>query len=283
MLKTGSKFLFALAAFGFVAAVAYAAGTSHHALGMDAIVGPLTFGYKGYVGEHSGYTILMSLSAAALFLGIFLSALRDADPEAEAQVVGLETVPDAVVPSTVNYWPVVAGFSVAAIVLGLAIGSTMFVIGFVGLTISTVEWAVRAWSDRATGDPEVNRTIRNRFMYPVEIPGTAILCIGGFVLAISRILLALPQLGSYLVFALVPIAIMGVGALVVLKPKLSQSVIAGLLLVGGLAILAGGIVAAAAGEQKPKEEHKTESGGQGEAGLRPLPAPSAAVVLVGHR
>ncbi len=283
MLKTGSKFLFALAGFGFFAAVVYAAGTSHHTLGMDAIVGPLTFGYKGYVGEHSGYTILMSLSAAALFLGIFLSALRDADPEAEAQVLGLETVPDAVVPNSVNYWPVVAGFSVASIVVGLAIGSTMFVIGLVGLTVTTVEWAVRAWSDRATGDVEVNRAIRNRLMYPVEIPGLAILGVGGFVLAISRILLALPKLGSYLVFGLVPVAIMAVGALIVLKPKLSQSVIAGLLLAGGLAILAGGIVAATAGEQKPKEEHKTESGSQGDSGLRPLGAPSAAVVEVGHR
>lgn len=285
MLKTGSKFLFALSAFGFVAAVLYAAGTANHSLGMDAIVGPLTFGYKGYVGEHSGYTILMSLSAAAMFLGIFLSALRDADPEAEAQVVGLDTVPAAVVPNTVNYWPVVAGFSLAAVVLGLAIGPTMFVVGFVGLTITTVEWAVRAWADRATGDVEVNRTIRNRFMYPVEIPGMAILGIGGFVLAVSRILLALPKLGSYLVFGLVPVAILAVGALIVLKPKLSQSVIAGLLLVGGLAILAGGVVAAAAGERKHEEKHeeKHEGGDEGEEGLRPLPAPSAAIVVVGHR
>lgn len=283
MIKTGSKFLFALATFGFVAAVLYAASTGNHLLGMDSIIGPLTFGYKGYVGEHAGYTILMSLSAAALSLGVFLSALREADPEAEAQVVGLETVPDAVVADTVNYWPVVGAFSAAAVAVGLALGSTLFVIGFIGITVTTVEWAVRAWSDRSTGDPEVNRAIRNRFMYPVEIPGIAVLGIGGFVLAISRILLALPKLGSYLVFGLVPVAIMAVGALVVLKPKVSQSVIAGLLLLGGLAILAGGIVAASAGEQKLEEKHKTEGGTHGEAGLRPLLAPSATVVVVRYR
>ena len=161
MIKTGSKFLFALATFGFVAAVLYAASTGNHLLGMDSIIGPLTFGYKGYVGEHAGYTILMSLSAAALSLGVFLSALREADPEAEAQVVGLETVPDAVVADTVNYWPVVGAFSAAAVAVGLALGSTLFVIGFIGITVTTVEWAVRAWSDRSTGDPEVNRAIRN--------------------------------------------------------------------------------------------------------------------------
>ena len=26
------------------------------------------------------------------------------------------------------------------------------------------------WSERATGDAEVNRQIRNRLMYPIEIP-----------------------------------------------------------------------------------------------------------------
>ncbi len=280
MLKTGSKFLFALSAFGLVSAVLWADGTGQHTIGMDTLIGPVTLGYKGYVGEHTGYAIFMGLAASALFLAIFLSAIREADAEAVAQVAGTDAVPEVEAPATVNYWPIVAAFSEAAIALGLAIGPAMFVIGFVGLAIATTEWAVRAWSDRATGDPEVNRAIRNRFMYPVEIPGIAVLGIAGFVLAISRILLAVPKLGSYLVFGLVPIIILGIGALVVLKPKLSQSVVAGLLLVGGMALLAGGVVAAAAGEHKP-DEKKSES--KGETGMAPLPAPSATVISVGHR
>ncbi len=282
MFKTGSKFLFALAGFGFVAAVAYAAGTGDHLLGMDTLVGPLTLGYKGYVGEHAGFSILIGVSAAALFLGIFLSALRDTDPDAQAQVVGLDAVPEVEAPATVNYWPVVGAFSVGAIALGLAIGPVMFVIGFIGLTITTVEWAVRSWSDRATGDAEVNRTIRNRFMYPVEIPGLAVLGIGGLVLAISRILLALPKLGSYAVFALVPIAVLGIGALLVSKPKISPSVVAGLLLVGGVAILVGGVAAAVAGEREVEhEEEEREGEGGGEEGLAPLPEPAFVVIQVG--
>lgn len=281
MFKTGSKFLFALAAFGFVAAIAWAAGTGDHLIGMDTLMGPLTLGYKGYVGEHTGYAVLIGASAAALFLGIFLSALRDTDPEALAQVAGVETVPEAVAPATVNYWPVVGAFSLGAVALGLAIGPAMFVIGFVGLTITTVEWAVRAWSDRATGDAEVNRTIRNRFMYPVEIPGLAVLGIGGFVLAISRILLALPKVGSYLLFGLVPVLVLVVGAVIVSKPKISQSVIAGLVLVGGVALLAGGVVAAVVGERSHGgEEHEEE--GHSEEGLAPMPAPNLTVIRVGN-
>jgi hypothetical protein len=281
MFKTGSKFLFALAGFGFVAAVAYAGGTGDHAIGMDTLVGPLTLGYKGYVGEHTGFSILIGVSAAALFLGIFLSALRDTDPDAQAQVVGLDAVPEVEVPATVNYWPVVGAFSLGAIALGLAIGPAMFVIGVIGLTVTAVEWAVRTWSDRATGDAEVNRAIRNRFMYPVEIPGVAVLGIGGLVLAISRILLALPKLGSYAVFALVPIAVLGIGALIVSKPKISPSVVAGLLLVGGVAILAGGVAAAVAGEREHGEEEHEEEG-DGEEGLAPLPPPASLVIRVGN-
>lgn len=281
MFKTGSKLLFGFAAFGFLAAFVYAGATGDHELGMDAVMGPLTGGYKGYVGDHVGYSILLTFSFVSLFGGCVLAALRDADADAVAQVAGTEAVPEVPAPSTVNYWPVVGAFSLACIALGLAIGPELFVIGMVGATITVVEWAVRAWSDRATGDPEVNASIRNRFMYPVEIPGLAVLGIGGLVLAVSRILLALPKTGSYLVFGLVPVAIGAVGALVVLKPKLSQSVIAGFLLVGGLAVLAGGIVAAVAGEREHEGGHEEEE--THEEGLAPLPAPALTVVRVAHR
>ena len=267
MFKTGSKFLFGLAGFAYLAAFLWADGTGRHKLGMDSLIGPLTFGYKGYVGDHVGYAVFIGLATVALFLGIFLAALRDGDPDAAAQVVGLDTVPEVPAPQTVNFWPVVAAFSLGAIALGLAVGPTLFVIGAAGLTITTFEWAVRAWSDRATGDPEVNRSIRNRLMYPVEIPGVALLGIGGLVLAVSRILLALPKYGSYAVFALVPMAILAVGMLVVFRPRLSSSVVAAILLVGGLAILGGGVVAAIQGPRAHEE-----TGHSSEAGLPPNPA-----------
>lgn len=283
MIKTGSKFLFGLAAFGLVAAVLWAGGTGRHKIGVDTLIGPLTLGYKGYVGEHTGYAVLVGLSLAALFLAIFLSALRDSDAEAVAQVAGTDTVPEVPVPVTVNYWPAVGAFSLAAIALGLGLGPTLFVIGVIGLTITTAEWAVRAWADRATGDPEVNHAIRNRFLYPVEIPALAVIGIAGTVLAVSRILLALPKVGSYVVFGLVPAIILAVGALIVLKPKLSPSVVAGLLLVLGVAILAGGIVAGIHGERHHGEETK-ETTGKGESGLGPSlsPTPTGSVIWMAN-
>lgn len=284
MFKTGSKFLFGLAAFGTVATLFFAAGTGGNKLGMDTLLGTFSLGYRGYVGEHTGFAVLAGLTAAAFFLAILLAALRDADPEAEAQVAGLDTVPEAPAPVAANYWPVVGAFSAGALALGLAFGPILFVIGLIGLTIVTVEWAISAWADRATGDPAVNRTIRNRLMYPIEIPAMAILGIGGLVLAISRILLALPKIGGYLVFGLVPVLVLAVGAVIVSKPKVSQSVIAGLLLFGGVAVLGGGVAAAIVGERSHGEEEpeeEGETGGEGEAGFAPLPVPAQTVIRVG--
>ncbi|MCU1369614.1 MAG: hypothetical protein JWO77_808 [Ilumatobacteraceae bacterium] len=285
MFKTGSKFLYGVAAFGFVAAIVYAIATGGQKVdGIDTLLGPITFGYKGGVGDHVGFTILVVLSAVSFFLAVVLSALHDADAEAEAQVVGLETVPDAPTPFNANYWPIVGAFSAAAIVLGLAIGSELFVIGCVGAAIATAEWAISAWSDRITGDPVVNAGIRARMMHPIEIPVAAVLGIGLFVAAISRILLALPKNGSYVVFGLVPAIIFGVGILIVTKPKLSRSVIAGLLLFGGFAVLAGGVAAAIAGERKHEgghddAKHEAEAGGRIAVSL---PEPGQTVIRVAN-
>ena len=52
-----------------------------------------------------------------------------------------------------------------------------------------VEWMVLAWSDRATGDPETNRLVRNRIMAPFEVPLAGFLVVAGSVVAFSRLLL----------------------------------------------------------------------------------------------
>ena len=69
MFKSGSKFLFGLAGVGFISAILYAMATSGERLDRpDSLLGPLTLGYKGYVGDHVGFTILVGLSFVSLFL-----------------------------------------------------------------------------------------------------------------------------------------------------------------------------------------------------------------------
>lgn len=264
MFTTGSKFFFGLAAFGLAAAAVYGLATSGSQIGMDALLGVVTLGYKGQVGEHLGYSTLIGLAVASAFLGCVIAAFRDADAEAQAEFVGAEIVPAAVAPTSGSYWPIVAGFAVTTTALGLAVSSVLFVLGLVALAVVLVEWMVKAWSERATADPEVNRAIRNRIMTPVEIPGIAIIGIALVVLAVSRVLLALPKSGSTVLAIVLPALILGVAAIIAARPKVGPTVVAVLCLLGGLGVLAGGVIGAVVGEREfhgHEDESVEEPGG----------------------
>jgi hypothetical protein len=253
MSTTGFKFLFTLCGFGLVAAAAYGLST-----GGDPI-GVITLGYKGGVGEHAGYTILVALAVLSGALGSLMVSFRDADPASVAEVAATDALPRAEAPAGPSSWPVVAAFGAATLVLGAATSATLFVLGAIILVIAVVEWTVQAWADRATGDPEVNRTIRNRLMYPIEMPAIAVLVIGGVAVGFSRVFLALPKTGATIVAIVVTTLVFAVAVVVALRPKISRSVVGGILLAGGLAVLIGGVVGAAVGERE-FEEHGEEHG-----------------------
>jgi hypothetical protein len=259
VITTGSKYFFGLATAAFVAAFFYAIASNGGEIGMNALLGALTLGYKGGTGDQFGYAVLMSLAATALFLGIVTSAFRDADAEAQAGLLELEAPPAAPVPQGTNYWPIIAAFGAGTVAIGVVVGSQMVIFGVGILIACTFEWATRAWSERVSADPAVNRTVRNRLMYPIEIPVLAVTAIAVFVLSISRILIAIPKGGAYALFGLVPAVILLVGWFLSARPKLNRNVVAGLLLLGGIAVLAGGIVGASVGPRHIEKHHEEGS------------------------
>ena len=88
MITTGSKWFFGLGFVSLVLAAAYGWTTGGNGLG------PLTVGYKGGVGDHFGYGILLSAGvSSASSWGRSPRPSRDADAAAVAQVAGTETVP----------------------------------------------------------------------------------------------------------------------------------------------------------------------------------------------
>lgn len=252
MITKGSRFFFGFAALAYIGAIVYGLSTGGHVFGVFSL------GYKEGVGEHLGYVVLLSVAAVSAGLGFVCLALRDADPEAEAQVIDLAHVPPADSINRTNFWPIVAAFSLGMVVVGLVVGSPLFVAGLIGLGIVVIEWAIRNWADRRTGDAEVNREIRNRIMLPIEIPVGALLCIGLLVGLVSRVLLATPKSGSTGVAIVVALLVLGVATLIATKPRLSANLISGLLLFGGIAVIAAGIVAASVGPREFEEHHVEE-------------------------
>ena len=236
MLTTGFK-LYLGYFFGAIAAAiafGYTTGGNH--------IGPLTAGYKGSVGDHLGYTILLVTGVLAGAMAFMMIAFRDASATAAAELLGVDTVP-VQRPVGPSYWPLISAFGVGTTVIGLVVSSAVFITGLVILAIVAIEWTMQAWADRATGDPEVNRELRDRIMGPIELPVGAALAIVAVPLAASRLFLASSKFGAIWVAAGIAAVIFIAAVVIALRPRLSRNVVAGMVLVGGIALVAGGIIA----------------------------------------
>jgi hypothetical protein len=270
MIPTGSKWFYGLGVVTLVLAAAYGWTTGGNGLG------PLTVGYKGAVGDHLGYGILISAALVSFFVGAVTTAVRDAEAVAVAQVAGTEVVP-AVTPAGASYWPPLAAFGAALVVVGLATEPLLFIAGLVVLGIVLVEWAVQSWADRATGDPETNRRIRNRLMNPIEFPAAALLSLAVLAVGFSRLFLALSAEATVWVALAAGVVVVAAGFLVAARPRISPNVVVALVALAAVAVIAIGIVGGVAGTREFEPHGEEEEGGHAEEGAL---APASAAVTV---
>jgi len=258
MFTTGFKFFFglALALAGAAVISGYATGGGH--------VGPISLGWKGGVGDHVAYITLVGLSVVAGTVALIIVSFRDADPSAQAHYLGVESV-EPTTPTSGTTWPVIGTFGVAVALLGLALNTVFFIVGLVMIVLATFEWAMHAWADRATGDPQLNAELRSRIMAPIEIPVKGFLIVAAVALATSRIFLNASKLGSVVWAGVIASVIFGIGILFAAKPKMNRNALAGLVLATGIAVLGGGILAAVDGEREfhlHGEDHGEEHHGE---------------------
>jgi hypothetical protein len=271
MITTGSKWFFGLGAVSLVLAAAYGWTTGGDGLG------PITAGYKGGVGDHFGYTVLLSGAVVSLFLGVVSSAVRDADADALAKVAGTETVP-AAIPAPTSYWPAIAAFGVGLVVVGLVSSAVLVAFGLVALGAVLIEWAVQTWADRATGDPAANRQIRNRLMNPVEFPAAGLLAIAVVVVAFSRVFLAVSSDAAVWIGVGLAATIVALGFFFASRPRVSANLVVGVLLVAAVGVIGAGIGAAVAGQREIHDEGEEEEPESGEGALGPAHAVAIEVV-----
>jgi hypothetical protein len=253
MITLGAKVYFGLTVFALVAASILGLASGGDLLGI------LSFGWSGPIGNNLGYTVLIGTSAAAFFMGVVTTAFRDADAVPVEQVAGTDTLPAALPPSHLSAWPVVAAFGVAALVIGLIIEPALVGVGIVMLVASAIEWGVTAWADQATGDPDANHAIRNRLMQPLEVPAMAVIGIAFFVFLMSSLLLSLSKWGSIGVFATAATLILVVASLVAARPTITRGIVTALLVFGGLSLVLAGIIGIGMGH---REFHDVGSEGE---------------------
>lgn len=271
MITRASRLFFGLAGVSYVLAVLYGIATEASKVGavgdtlggdgaVNAVLGPLTLGYKGGVGEHVGFVTLMAFAAASLLMGVVSSAFRDGDPEAIAELMSLDAAPAVTAPLDVSAWPAVAAVGAAVAAIGLAGTPALFVAGVALMVASGAEWAIKDWSERATADPEVNRAIRNRMMYPVEFPLAGVVLLGFMALGFSRLLLNSSETMA-IVWALVFAAVIFTAAIVInaLNGEARKMAVSAALVVGFIAVLGTAIYGAARGE-RDFEVHENDGG-----------------------
>lgn len=248
MIKNAAKLLYTIAGAAVVAAIAFAMFTGGHEIGMDSILGPLSLGWKGYVGNHVAYAVLLSIAVTALGLGVLVSTIADGDAEDAARLLQVEEVPAPAPVERANFFPVLGALSLVLLVLGLATGPVMFVIGGFLLGITVIEWTVRAWSERASGDQELNRHLRASLLNAFEFPAFGVLVLFAVAAAMWRIMTVLPIAGAIVIFSAVPAIILGFGAYLSTRRRISQSVVAGVIVIGAAALIIGAVVASVVGE-----------------------------------
>lgn len=252
MIPTGSKLWFGVAGFGLVAAVAY---------------------FIASRGEEHGSMVLLSLAVAGLTLGLLSSFLRDGQLPAPPRLAGDQPIdagthpgtPAPAGPELAAAWPALGAVGLAVAAVGLATGSLLLYLGLLLVVAAGIEWMVQAWSERVTADPARNRELRNRLMFPFEIPVLAAALIAVVIVAFSRVLLAVPRAGSTIVAIVVAVLILGGAFLITSRPRLSSSLLTGIVALGAVGLLAGGIAGGVAGEREFEAHGEGEEhGGEGE-------------------
>lgn len=262
MFTWGSKYLFGVYGAAHLAALAYGLIT-----GGD-FVGVLSLGYKGGVGDHAGYTMLMSVGFVALIVGVVTVITRDGDADDMAALVGSEDVLAVRPPAGPSIMAPLTAFGVACLALGVAISGAFLYLGLAVLGVVALEWMVQSWSDRATGDQEVNTVIRNRVIGPFQIPMLSMLAIAVIAIGLSRIFLTVSKTGATVV-AVVAATFIFVSAILIVKARAPRAVISALVTFGAVIVIFGGILAAVNGErdfhhgEEDGEDHSEEGAAEG--------------------
>ncbi len=267
MFTPGFKLFSGMALYAIIMAFFLAVGTNGKAFSdeaMSTVLGPVSLGWKGFVGNHFGYLFFIGLGLSAAFLAGLLVAFRDADPEAQAEYVHTDSVPLTRAPAGVSYWPLLGGVGIALLAAGVATNRWITYAGLGLMAASALVWTLRAWSERATGDDEVNRVIYHRFVDPLRVPVLSAVIVGLFAIAISRLMLIVNKQAAVAVFGLTAFTFFIIMILIALYPSQFRPII-NVLAVIALLFAVGCFVAYGIVGERSFEEHGTSQveGGTG--------------------
>ncbi|HUC32232.1 MAG TPA: hypothetical protein VMS14_02445 [Ilumatobacteraceae bacterium] len=214
------------------------------------------------MGGSVGFMATVGLISLAVIFG-FLAGIdlfvRDGNiPPMEPGVE--RTAPAAQPPVGRSLWPVVAAFGVSGIVVGAVSKPVVFKVSIVVLFAAIVEWMVQGWSERASGDPGYNESLRRRILHPLEFPILGALALGLVLYSFSRIMLSASKEAALVLFIVFGALVLGIATVFAVKRGVGKATTAGVLGVIAVGLVGAGVVSAVSG-QRDIEEHPPLSRG----------------------
>jgi len=243
VITTGAKLWFAIAAAALAGMVAYFVATGR--------------------GEDGGTMVLGSIAAACVLLGVASLVSRDGDVTVDADAA----VEDVRIRSSLPaYWPALGAVGAGVAIIGLAAGGLLLYVGLGIIGIVLAEWMVQSWAERSTADPAYNQALRNRIMFPFEVPVLGIAGLALVMITFSRVLLAVSKTGSTVVAIVVAAVILAAGSVVATRPKIPSGALTWVVAIGAVALLAAGVAGGIAGEREIEHAVEGEEGEGAEGG-----------------
>lgn len=227
MITTGSKFLIGAAVFATIATVVYG-------VMQDGVMGTI-----GLASAAVALTAIATLNVLVRDSNVFLGDSAPVETSAAAQAA-----PGA------SLWPLGFAFAAVVIVVGLVSYQPIVVIGIVALLATGAEWAIKGWSERASGDEAYNAEVRSRFANSLEYPVGGAVAIGIIIYSFSRVMLWLSKTNTTITFAVMAAIVLAIGAVIALRPSMKTGAIGGTMAVGVVAMVAAGSAAGLDGERE---------------------------------
>ena len=234
MITDGAKLWFGITLYALVAAAVYFLGTG---------------------GEDGGAVTLLFIAAGSAVMGSSAVAIRDGDAPAGAEKEAVQVRSALPAP-----WPAMGALGAGIAIVGYATGGILLYIGFGVLGVTLLEWMVQSWAERSTADAAYNKALRDRIMFPIEVPAAGLVGLALVILTFSRVLLALPNKDASTIVAICLATLITASAFIVAsRPKISSNTLSWILAIAAVALLAGGIIGGVSGERKSEEHHAEES------------------------
>lgn len=216
----------------------------------------LAAAYKILTGDLLGGVLYLMVGTVSFLLGVMLSTVRENEL---VPAVAPDAPPPAVRPVAVlpvpggGGWSALGALSVGLVLLGLVQHALFTWAGVLVALAAGAGWLARTASEN-TGRPIS--------LLPLGLPVVSLFTIASVMYFFSRILLAVSETASWVIALFAAVVIMGGAILAVVRPQVTGRTLMAMLVLGSVATVGGGIIAAAQGERHI-ELHAEHHGGEG--------------------